>query len=335
MEPSNKRPRTNPQSQPQSPAPSESKPSPSELVSATAASALVHIERLAADAEENARKAELDFDAKLSQIRREVMDILDTRIGGLRAQIHSNLDSSLTKLKTFNSAGYTGEQRLFCPRERLLEMFRTECEGISIIRGKHILDLPMSVLSQIVAYLPPESVVAIRTVCLLFWDVVRTVYGCRRMTITRQVHQQDVAMKWWKVIGDTLVAPCMDFQVRVSVKKESRKVGVYFNVSKKKLYAQPTTLAIGISYGGSGNNNTLELEHIFFSTSDLAEISSGNLRRIYCDWTIGPDSPMPLSTMDLTVTVMDEYDFDDRPSRINDPPCSWNYCSVQASVGKI
>ncbi|KAH3762688.1 hypothetical protein Pelo_5458 [Pelomyxa schiedti] len=272
----------------------------SELVLSTAEEAFLYVEKLAADAEKSANDAMLDVDNNMGKLRSTIMAMVDAKVDELKAEIHDNLVSSLKRLKTLQPMEYSGEQRLIFPGERLAGMLETEFEGISIFRGKHILDVPFPVLSQIIGYLPPESILATRAACYRFWEAVCAVYSCESITFTTQAEENGEHTFWRVIGGDIIVTPYMDFRVEVEVEKKARAIGVYLRAVKKKLYAQHTRLDIEVTYDDNNTKKQLGPARAFITNFGLSRIvrdNRGKGRR----FVLRADEPMPSKVVDVTV----------------------------------
>ncbi|KAH3767006.1 cell division control protein [Pelomyxa schiedti] len=199
--------------------------------------------------------------------------------------------------------------------DRLKSVVRS---SITIFRGTHILDLPDLVLWQIVGYLPPESVFAIRRVCFRFWDAVRTVHGCERVNFTTHVSKKKSQKRAaWTVTGDEIVTPCMDFHLDVRV-KTGNTVGVYF-WPKKKLYAQAKSIDIEIKC--DNRKETLK-QRICIETHQLSSHS--------CGWGVTfATNPGPVNVVLIDVTFNDSYDHRNGPThRLHVEPSSCGGCDT-------
>ncbi|KAH3767623.1 hypothetical protein Pelo_495 [Pelomyxa schiedti] len=145
-----------------------------ELVSSSVKGAFAYLNNLAADAETSAIAATADVDSTVNLLGSTMMTMISSKVEELKAEIQANLQSSLNQLKSLNTSEYLRNQRLICPKERLLNAFGKLLNDISILQGTHILDLPLAVLSMIIGYLPAQGVISTRAVCFKLWDAVRT-----------------------------------------------------------------------------------------------------------------------------------------------------------------
>ncbi|KAH3767443.1 hypothetical protein Pelo_687 [Pelomyxa schiedti] len=196
--------------------------------------------------------------------------------------------------------------QLIYPRELLMYILQSEFRGISIYHGKHISDLPISVLSHIVGFLPSESVSATRAVCLQFWNAVRTVHGCEKITFTAQATDCGIGAWWTLTGGDTIATSCMDFKVLVTVDRKERTVAAYLSIAKRKLYAQAKSADFQITYNVDKDSKKLGPFSVFLCTSEL-ERSARSKSYIGHAFTIGANTPMPSKVVQVTVTLKDEY----------------------------
>ncbi|KAH3742999.1 hypothetical protein Pelo_15612 [Pelomyxa schiedti] len=266
----------------------------SDVVSSIVRDAIANLDRMAGEAEKRANDVTLEIDDKLTQIRTEMVTMVDAKIAKLKAEVHTNLVTSLNKLKSFNSADYTVKQSFICPGDNLLRGLAHSLDEFYVLQGTHILELPPDVLRQIIGYLPPESVVSTRAVCTSFLEAVQTVYACKSCTFSVEARRSG---QTWIITGNNnFVTPCMDF--KMALEPHQVGLGFFLYITKKRLYAQAK--AVHVELDEVGTERPATTVTVNYSTTYLSEMARRQLGR---GGSIA-FSPVP-KKLRITITIND------------------------------
>ncbi|KAH3764143.1 hypothetical protein Pelo_4018 [Pelomyxa schiedti] len=266
-----------------------------EGVRSTISDAVAYLDVLSFSAEQDVTA---DIDARLDDLRAFLESKVESKRVELKKQASEYLKMSLDKLRVLNTTAFDGKQRLFYPKERMLNMLGKSINGISVVYGTRITDLPMPVLVHIIKYLPPYSIVALRAVGLQFWDAVREATSTRCILSTNVVRTAD----GWKLSGGkTIETPTGDFKFKVRFTPGMR---VDIILTKKKLYAQGKVFTIKTT----GTNKV----HCRLSRSEVAEMSKG----MYWTTTLQQFTKPP-DRFPLTIKVLQNDSADDETSRLD------------------
>ncbi|KAH3761696.1 hypothetical protein Pelo_6496 [Pelomyxa schiedti] len=262
---------------------------------------LAPIVRYDNDAQESAAQVTAQVEDSVDKLRSEMVSMVDMRIVQLKAEIQANLVNYLNGLRSDKALELPRTQTFIFPRARLLSLLKISLNEMSIHPGAYVLDLPPHVLSQIVGYLPPKSVLAARSVCTQFRDAVSQAYGCRNLTFMFTAQATKDAEAGWRVIGSDIIStPSMNLKVVVCKSdKSERRLGVYLYLTQVTLYAQEKTVNIHLTADNKTRKRTRHL-----SLFDLSEMKKNKHTGKGSGFLFGGTTEMP-SEVRISLTIND------------------------------